>query len=97
MSVNPFTLQGEWLQGNTHCHSDRSDGELPPEAVAEWYAGHGYDFLSITDHRILTSTEAIEQVGMIGVPGMELNGWDEESDCEYHMVALGRTRKSSET
>lgn len=89
MAVNPFTLEGEWLKGNTHCHTNLSDGELPPEAVADWYAGHEYDFLSITDHRILTSTEEIERVGMIGVPGMELNGWDDASDCEYHMVALG--------
>ncbi len=89
MAVNPFTLPGEWLRGNTHCHTTRSDGDLSPEAVADWYAGHGYDFLSITDHRILTSTKEIERAGMIGVPGMELNGWDDESDCEYHMVALG--------
>ena len=89
MAVNAFDLPGEWLKGNTHCHSDRSDGELPPEEVADWYAGHDYDFLAITDHRILTPTEAIERAGLIGVPAMELNGWDGASDCEYHMVALG--------
>jgi hypothetical protein len=86
---NPFTLPGEWLKGNTHCHTDRSDGVLSPEAAADWYAGHGYDFLSITDHRILTSIGAVERAGMIGVPGMELNGWDDLADCEYHLVALG--------
>jgi hypothetical protein len=89
VAVNPFGLPGEWLKGNTHCHTNLSDGELSPGAVADWYAGHGYDFLSITDHRILTSHAEIERAGMIGVPGMEVNGWDEASDCEYHVVALG--------
>ena len=89
MAVNPFTLPGEWLKGNTHCHTTQSDGDLSPEAVADWYAGHGYDFLAFTDHRILTSTEEIERAGMVGVAAMELNGWDDVSDCEYHMVALG--------
>lgn len=46
-----------WWRGNTHTHTLWSDGDDFPEAVAEWYKQHGYQFLAITDHNTLASEE----------------------------------------
>lgn len=47
-------MTGRWLKGNTHTHTDRSDGDAPLDDVAGWYQAHGYDFLVITDHNRVT-------------------------------------------
>ena len=39
-----------FLKGNLHAHTNRSDGDSPPEDVIAWYRRHGYAFLAITDH-----------------------------------------------
>jgi hypothetical protein len=39
-----------FLKGNIHTHSNRSDGDSPPEDVIAWYRRHGYAFLALTDH-----------------------------------------------
>ena len=67
--------RARWFKGHTHCHSTESDGNLPPEAVARWYRDHGYSFLSITDHYILTDPaelDGIETESFILIPGTEL-------------------------
>ena len=43
-------LPGRFFRGNLHCHSDRSDGALPPAEVVRAYREAGYDFVAITDH-----------------------------------------------
>jgi hypothetical protein len=43
-----------WYRGNTHAHTNKSDGNVPPGVAAEWYLSRGYNFLCITDHHILT-------------------------------------------
>jgi hypothetical protein len=40
-----------------HSHSLWSDGDAAPEVVVAWYKGHGYDWLSITDHDVLMRDE----------------------------------------
>ncbi len=47
-----------WAKGNLHTHTTRSDGDSPPEHVADWYQAHGYDFLCLSDHDHLTVLEA---------------------------------------
>jgi hypothetical protein len=47
-----------WAKGNLHTHTDRSDGDSPPEHVTAWYERHGYDFLCLSDHDHLTILEA---------------------------------------
>ncbi|MEE4279563.1 MAG: hypothetical protein V2I82_13935 [Halieaceae bacterium] len=50
--------EGEiWWRGNTHTHSWWSDGDAPPELVAEWYKQHGYHFLVISDHNVMQRGE----------------------------------------
>lgn len=43
-----------WFKGNLHTHSLWSDGNDFPEMIAEWYRAHGYDFLALSDHNILS-------------------------------------------
>jgi hypothetical protein len=50
MSLDVFQQPGRFYRGNLHTHSNRSDGALPPEAVAAHYRDAGYDFLALTDH-----------------------------------------------
>ncbi len=60
---NPFAQPGEWLRGNLHTHTTRSDGLLSPQATVDEYARRGYDFLSLTDHSVVTPLEASESPG----------------------------------
>lgn len=46
-----------WYRGNTHTHTLWSDGDSLPEVVAAWYKEHGYHFLVLSDHRILSRGE----------------------------------------
>ncbi len=49
--------QERWYRGNTHTHTLWSDGNAAPELVAGWYVEHGYDFLVLSDHNILSPGE----------------------------------------
>lgn len=46
-----------WYRGNLHTHSLWSDGDDFPEMIADWYRGHGYDFLGLSDHNVLSDGE----------------------------------------
>lgn len=46
-----------WWKGNTHAHSWWSDGDMPPEMVAEWYKRNGWQFLVISDHNTFQQGE----------------------------------------
>ena len=46
-----------WLKGNTHTHTLWSDGDAAPEVVADWYRSHGYHFLVLSDHNVLSEGE----------------------------------------
>ena len=43
-----------WWKGNLHTHSLWSDGDQFPEMIADWYLEHGYNFLALTDHNVLS-------------------------------------------
>jgi histidinol phosphatase-like PHP family hydrolase len=66
---------GLWLKGNLHTHTKNSPcGNYPVEEVAAAYGNSimQYDFLSITDHMLLTDVSAIQgQGGLILYPGVE--------------------------
>lgn len=42
-----------WWKGNTHTHSWWSDGDSPPELIANWYKENDYHFLVFSDHNIM--------------------------------------------
>ena len=46
-----------WWKGNLHTHSHWSDGDDYPEMIADWYKQHGYHFLALSDHNILSDHE----------------------------------------
>ncbi|HVK09980.1 MAG TPA: hypothetical protein VM597_14520 [Gemmataceae bacterium] len=43
-----------YYKGNLHTHSLWSDGDDFPEMIADWYKTHGYQFLALTDHNVLS-------------------------------------------
>ncbi len=45
----------KWWKGNLHTHSLWSDGDQFPEMIAEWYSQHGYNFLALSDHNVLSN------------------------------------------
>jgi hypothetical protein len=57
--VGSDQLRPRWYKGNTHTHTLNSDGDSSPDDVVKWYRSHGYQFVVITDHNVLTSVEAL--------------------------------------
>ena len=53
---DPVTAHAEprWFKGNLHTHSLWSDGNDYPEMIVDWYARHGYQFLALSDHNVLS-------------------------------------------
>jgi len=52
--VVPADATPRWWKGNLHTHTLWSDGDDFPEMVAEWYRTHGYHFLALSDHNVLS-------------------------------------------
>ncbi|MEZ5458947.1 MAG: hypothetical protein R3E65_06450 [Steroidobacteraceae bacterium] len=59
--VDAGTVSGQhvdgWWKGNTHTHTWWSDGDSPPESVAQWYRDRGYHFLVLSDHNRMQEGE----------------------------------------
>lgn len=56
-ALRDFHGRERWWKGNTHAHSWWSDGDMPPELIADWYKQHGYQFLVLSDHNIMQQGE----------------------------------------
>ncbi|MDI6827855.1 MAG: CehA/McbA family metallohydrolase [Armatimonadota bacterium] len=50
-----------WARGSLHAHTTNSDGDSPPQVVADWYRDNGYQFLAITDHEKLTDPAPLDK------------------------------------
>lgn len=82
--ANPYAgAPRRWLRGNIHTHTTASDGQADPQAVVDWYAARGYDFLAVTDHNLLLPLEGLDAHGMLLVSGEEL------THPRSHVVGLG--------
>lgn len=90
-------LSAEWFKGNTHSHSINSGGDSTPYGLSEWYRLHGYQFLFITDHNMVTDTAELN--AMIDSNGQFLVMPGEEVTSEFrtpqggvyvHVNALGQ-------
>lgn len=88
---NPFASPGRWFRGNLHTHSLESDGELPPSSVARWYQRRGYDFISLTDHRVVVPVAELSRDDFLVIPGIELDTPYEPDGSTFHVVGLGVT------
>jgi hypothetical protein len=88
MTTNPFAAPGRWYRGNLHTHTTESDGLMSPEEMVDWHVAHGYDFLSLTDHRVRLDPAPYLRDGLLLIPGIELDGHDPDGG-RYHIVGLG--------
>lgn len=98
----------QWYRGNMHTHSLWSDGNDFPDMIADWYKRHGYHFLVLTDHNILSRGErwmkhaAIVKRGggdalqeyrkRYGDEWVETRGTEGESDFEIRLRGLEEFR-----
>ena len=83
-----------WVKGNLHCHTTSSDGDSEPDEVCRYYADHGYDFLSITDHMAFVDPETVESHGLLLVPGEELHlSAEEDPDAPLHVNGFGLSKR----
>ncbi|MYN01981.1 PHP domain-containing protein [Pseudoduganella sp. DS3] len=78
------------LNVDLHCHSNVSDGVLPPAAVAEYARKAGVDVWALTDHDevsgVATARAAAQLQGMRFVAGVEISiTWANET---VHIVGL---------
>lgn len=84
-----YDCSGKWFKGNVHMHTTRSDGGLTPLEAAQFYAGHGYDFMCITDHMVpFIAAESDDDFPLLVLDGTELHGEDEQGSY-YHVVCIG--------
>jgi len=71
----PAAQPTRWYRGNTHAHTTMSDGDSPPEEVAQWYKAHGYHFLVLSDHNVFTDPKRLARLvdsTFLLIPGEEL-------------------------
>ena len=81
-----FAKNQPFFKGNLHTHTTRSDGSLSPDRVTALYRDAGYDFLALTDHR-LVGNRPYWDGGLLVLPGIEL---DYELPTEVvHIVGVG--------
>jgi hypothetical protein len=81
--INPYLQSGRWWRGNTHTHTQASDGADAPQDVIRFYAEAGYDFLAITDHNLVLPLLEYDPCGMVLIEGEEL------TTPRTHVVGLG--------
>jgi hypothetical protein len=58
----PGSPAARWYKGNTHTHTLNSDGDSTPDDVTKWYREHGYQFLVLSDHNVLTKPDGLNAV-----------------------------------
>ena len=87
---------GQWFKGNTHAHTNISDGSLSPADLVDRYVSMGYDFTAITDHRTYGVHSSLTTAGFLVLPGVELDvrAASGRGFC-HHVVGLGLPGKNS--
>jgi hypothetical protein len=83
---NPFKSPGQWFKGNLHTHTTASDGIRTPQETVDHYSRNGYDFLSITDHGVLTDPTTLNPQGMTLIPGEEICLGSSQAGTNTHIV-----------
>ncbi len=79
------------MNADLHCHSDVSDGTLPPEALAARAKANGVDLWALTDHDEVSGQQRARQAAFeLGLPylaGTEISV--SFADTTVHIVGLG--------
>ena len=99
---NPYAgRDGAWLKGNLHTHTSPASGcgTVPLEETLAAYSQAGYDFLSISDHMVLSQPPPTGRLAFI--PGLEWNRPDGGGHtglyaCDPEAVAARTTTTSQE-
>jgi hypothetical protein len=68
---NPYAAGGSWYKGNLQVASVRGVGRDLPSTIGDWYRGHGYDFLGISDQNTYTWSSEYGRPGFAGVPTVD--------------------------
>lgn len=94
MVEHPYSLEESdgyfWMRGNLHSHTTESDGHVAPQARVDQYAGHGYEFLCLSDHnRITDPTPLSTSKDFVLIPGVELHPPNPYGGQTYHFLASG--------
>jgi hypothetical protein len=81
-------MSKNWYKGNLHTHTALlgSTGPTSPEAVVRWYKEHGYDWLAITDHDVLTEYETED---LVMVRGQEVGKSMPSGNGPIHVNGFG--------
>ena len=78
-------LGKRWLKGVLHVHTRKSDGRLSFKEAVDFYRRNGYDFISITDHNVVSKGEGSIQL----LKGVEVSVGQNGADRKYHIVLVG--------
>lgn len=78
------------MVGDLHCHTTLSDGSLGIEEVIAQAKRMELDFLAITDHDTLSSSNRAqilgERYGVKVIPAVELSAWDKKRNSKVHIL-----------
>lgn len=83
-----FAQEQKWYKGNTHAHTNQSDGDSSVEDVVDWYNKHGYNFLAITDHNLTVPADSFVAKYRLRDDFMLITS-NELSTGYFHTTALG--------
>lgn len=73
-------------KANLHCHSNLSDGKLPPEELKRLYKEHGYSVLAITDHEYPVDHSELSDDDFVMITGYEAY-IRPSKDCVYDIYS----------
>lgn len=93
-----FIKKNKMLKGALHVHTNRSDGIYTPEETIKKYKEKGFDFMSITDHRIYNFKNFAPETGMTVIPGVENESVGIRYETRggytcFHIVAIGPSKE----
>jgi hypothetical protein len=95
------TVPARWYKGNTHTHTINQGGDSTPDEVVRWYREHGYQFLVLTDHNLLTKVDGLNSVYAVDdqflvVPGEEVTSRSGDKPVHINGLDLQRVVKAHE-
>ena len=78
-----------WFKGNIHTHTSEDHGDSKPDAVRRWYRRHGYDFLVLTHHNLLTP---LHEPRRRSTRPLLITGEEVSAEGRIHVGAIGLSR-----
>ena len=89
-----FDTSGKWYKGNVHMHTTVSDGAMTPEDAVALYRRNGYDFVAITDHRIVSPGASFDD--FLVLSGAEWDVGTVTGSPVYHILSIGMDADGAE-